>query len=286
MSALAIGGECQNRAGRPPAYTLPMNFVIGIATSLDHRERWRRGREYLYLDRRYSEAVAEAGALPLLLPVGGDPLAVVEIIDALVLPGGDDFVPPNTSGPYTSGPDASGPDASPPYPDDVVFDPIAPAQLAFDRALLQAARTRGLPILGICYGAQLMALESGGSLHHHLPLDLPEAGPHQLPEPGGRHRVRIESGTRLASLLGDGDIQVNSLHHQCVAQVGEGMRVSARAEDGVIEAIETNEDRFEVGVQWHPEKLEGPVGARLFEGLIAACAQRRAQGSHANRDPA
>ncbi|HIG00204.1 MAG TPA: gamma-glutamyl-gamma-aminobutyrate hydrolase family protein, partial [Myxococcales bacterium] len=260
MSALAIGGECQNRAGRPPAYTLPMTFAIGIATSLDHRERWRRGREYLYLDRRYSEAVAEAGALPLLLPVGGDPLAVVEVIDALVLPGGDDFVPPY----------GSHPNASPPYPDDVVFDPVAPAQLACDRALLQAARTRGLPILGICYGAQLMALESGGSLHHHLPLDLPEAGPHQLPEPGGRHRVRIESGTRLASLLGDGDTQVNSLHHQCVARVGEGMRVSARAEDGVIEAIEADEDRFEVGVQWHPEKLEGPVGARLFEGLIAA----------------
>ena len=68
MSALAIGGECQNRAGRPPAYTLPMTFVIGIATSLDHRERWRRGREYLYLDRRYSEAVAEAGALPCYCP--------------------------------------------------------------------------------------------------------------------------------------------------------------------------------------------------------------------------
>ena len=93
-----------------------MTFVIGIATSLDHRERWRRGREYLYLDRRYSEAVAEAGALPLLLPVGGDPLAVVEIIDALVLPGGDDFVPPDTSGPYTSRPNTSGPDASPPIP--------------------------------------------------------------------------------------------------------------------------------------------------------------------------
>jgi putative glutamine amidotransferase len=271
-----------------------MTFVIGIATSLDHRERWRRGREYLYLDRRYSEAVAEAGALPLLLPVGGDPLGVVEIIDALVLPGGDDFVPPygsqpHASHPHASHPHGSPPNASPPYPEDVVFDPVAPAQLAFDRALLQAARTRGLPILGICYGAQLMALESGGSLHHHLPLDLPEAGPHQLPEPGGRHRVRIESGTRLASLLGDGDIQVNSLHHQCVAQVGEGMRISARAEDGVIEAIEADEadeDRFEVGVQWHPEKLEGPVGARLFEGLIAACAQRRAQGSHANRDPA
>ena len=202
--------------------------------------------------------------------MSGDPLGVVEIIDALVLPGGDDF-PQQT--------------LPPPYPDDVVFDPSpqpnSPSTKRYSRP----------PGPGPTHPRHLLRRpvdgpESGGTLHHHLPLDLPEAGPHQLPEPGGRHRVRIESGTRLASLLGDGDTQVNSLHHQCIAQAGKGMRVSARAEDGVIEAIETDEDRFEVGVQWHPEKLEGPVGARLFEGLIAACAQRRAQGSHANQDPA
>jgi putative glutamine amidotransferase len=247
-----------------------MPFVIGIATSLDHRERWRPGREYLYLDRRYSQAIAEAGALPLLLPISDDPRGAIEVIDALVLPGGDDFEPP---------------EASPPYPGDVVFDPTAPAQLAFDRALLAAARSRGLPILGICYGAQLMALESGGRLHHHLPLDLPEAGPHQLPEPGGRHRVRIERDTRLASLLGNEKVEVNSLHHQCIAEPGKGMCVSARAEDGVIEAIEAEQDRFEVGVQWHPEKLTDSVGARLFEGLVEACAQNRATGATPTEPP-
>jgi putative glutamine amidotransferase len=235
-----------------------MPFRIGISTTLDHRERWRPGREYLYLDRRYSEAVVEAGGTPVLLPVGSDPLAAAEAVDALILPGGDDFPPPS------------------PYPADVVFDPVAPAQLVFDRALLGAARARDIPILGICYGAQLMALEGGGRLHHHLPLDLPEAGAHQLPEHGDGHPVQIESGSRLAALVREGRIEVNSLHHQCIAEPGEGMRVSARAEDGVIEAIESREPVFEIGVQWHPEKMVGPAGARLFRGLLEACAENTA----------
>ena len=231
-----------------------MPFVIGISTCLDDRGRWRSGCDYLYLDQRYSEAVVEAGGAPVLLPVGCDPSAAAAVIDGLLLPGGDDFEPAT------------------PYPSDVHFDPVAPDQLAFDRALLAACRTRSLPVLGICYGAQLMALEDGGKLHHHLPADMPGAQSHQLPEPGGRHPVEADPGSRLASLLGCEALEVNSLHHQGIAAPGEGLRVCARAPDGVIEAIEAPGPRFEIGVQWHPERLDGGAGGALFRGLIAACA--------------
>jgi putative glutamine amidotransferase len=101
-------------------------------------------------------------------------------------------------------------------------------------------------------------------------VDLPEAAPHQLPEPEGRHPLCVERGSRLASLFGDDPVEVNSLHHQGIAEPGGGMRVSARAPDGVVEAIEGTGPGFEVGVQWHPEKLGGAAGAPLFRALVEA----------------
>ncbi len=231
-----------------------MALAIGISTCLDDRGRWRAGREYLYLDQRYSEAVAEAGGQPILLPIGSNPRSAVQSVDALLLPGGDDFEP----------------DA--PYPSPVEFEPAAGRQLAFDRALLAAARATARPILGICYGAQLMALERGGQLHYHLPMDLPDAQPHQLPEPLGRHPIQVDRDSRLASLLGEETLEVNSLHHQGIAKPGEGMRVCARAPDGVVEAIEATGRELEIGVQWHPEKLDGAAGTPLLRAWIEACA--------------
>jgi putative glutamine amidotransferase len=230
-----------------------MRPLIGIPQCLDDRGRIRAGRAYQYLDTAYARAVAEAGATPVYLPLHGDAEALIDRIDALVLPGGDDLLPEQ------------------PYPDDVGFDPVPAAQLVFDRQLLAAALTRARPVLSICYGMQLLALQHGGSLHYDIPTDLPGADCHRLPEADGRHGVRVLSGSRLASILGSQTCSVNSLHHQAVAQPGAGLRVCAVADDGVIEAIESRGSEFVIGVQWHPEKLEAAQAGALFRALVAAC---------------
>jgi len=230
-----------------------MRPLIGIPQCLDDRGRWKPAREYQYLDAAYASAVEAAGATPLYLPLQGGAQTLIERVDGLLLPGGDDFAPPRA------------------YPPGVRFETVPERQAAFDRALLAAARERGLPVLAICYGMQLLALHCGGSLHYDIPTDVPSAGAHHLAEPDGRHAIAVEPGTRLAAALGDAPAAVNSLHHQAVAEPGTGLRASAVAEDGLIEAIEAADGSFVLGVQWHPEKMDGPHRTRLFEALAAAC---------------
>jgi putative glutamine amidotransferase len=227
--------------------------LIGISLSLDATGRFRRGRRYHYLDERYAEAVAEAGGVPAYLPIQPRPEEVVDRIDGLVIPGGDDIVP------------------NPPYPEEVCFEATPPEQIDFDGALLARALVRGIPILGICYGMQILALHHGGSLHHHIPLDVPGAGDHDLPDGEAQHPLLVEPGTLLEATIGEHPEPVNSSHHQAVASPGEGLRASARAADGVIEAIEREVDRFCLGVQWHPERTSCAHGTRLFAAFVSRC---------------
>jgi putative glutamine amidotransferase len=232
---------------------------IGIVPCLDAAARLRPGRRTHYADIAYAGALAEAGAVALYLADPGDPEELLDAVDGLLLPGGGDF-PPAT-----------------PYPPEVHFDLVPAEQLAFDAALLAAARARQMPVLAICYGMQLLALGAGGALHHHLPKDLPGTSAHHGTDREVHHGIRVAPGTRLASILGERPGPVNSRHHQGVAAPGAGLRVAARAEDGVIEAIEAEdgpEAPFVLGVQWHPETLEGPHRTRLFAAFARACALR------------
>ncbi|MBY0400535.1 gamma-glutamyl-gamma-aminobutyrate hydrolase family protein, partial [Myxococcota bacterium] len=171
---------------------------------------------------------------------------------------------------------------------EALLDLVPAPQLAFDRMLFEAACARGLPVLGICYGMQLMALAAGGKLDAHLPSQRPDAGPHKL-APDARHPVAIVPGTRLAAIAGSPSLPVNSLHHQGVRAPGRGQLIAARSADGVIEAIEAGGEPsaeavagnragqatseaapFRLGVQWHPEKQRDAFSERLFEAFVEA----------------
>ncbi len=231
---------------------------IGIPLTLDDRGRWRAGRAYHYIDRSYADAVDRVGGSALHLPIQSDAASLVAGLDGLLLPGGDDL-PPQA-----------------PLPPEVLaqLDLVPAEQLAFDRMLFEAACERGLPVLGICYGMQLMATAAGGRLDAHLPTERPDAGPHKL-APDDRHPIAIEPGSRLATIAGGTSARVNSLHHQGVASPGRGLQAVARSADGVIEAIEAlpiggAAAPFRLGVQWHPEKQRDALAERLFQAFVEA----------------
>lgn len=187
----------------------------------------------------YAAAVARAGGLPLHLSMEGDPAAVVDKLDGLLLSGGADVDPRRygaTPGPHSTA--------------------IDPRRDAFELALLDAAWARDVPVLGICRGAQLINVGRGGSLIAHLPPDSMEA--HSFlgyPRNHRVHPVDLVAGSIPHALFGD-RVLVNSLHHQAVAEVGSELFVTGRAPDGVIECIQTVDENT-VGVQWHPEMLDG-----------------------------
>ena len=229
-----------------------MRPLIGIPPCLDERGRWRAEREYHYADAAYARAVAEAGGAPIYLPQQEDVAALADRIEGLLLPGGGDFAPDRA------------------YPSGVSFDLVPDRQLAFDRALLAAAIERDRPVLGICYGMQLLALHCDGALHFDVATDVPGAAEHQLRDPHARHAIRVEPESALRGVLGAQEVPVNSRHHQAVADPG-GSRVAARSADGLIEAVELPGTRFALGVQWHPESLDARHRERLFGALIHAC---------------
>jgi putative glutamine amidotransferase len=153
-----------------------------------------------------------------------------------------------------------------------------PERTAFELEVLRAALAAGLPVLGVCGGMQLLAVARGGTLWQDLGADLGLAG-HEQPAPKDvpSHQAAIVPGTRLAALVGEGSLAVNSTHHQAVRDPGAGVVVSARAPDGVVEGIEVPDLPFAVGVQWHPEAAlrHDPRHARLYGGLVEAARGRR-----------
>jgi putative glutamine amidotransferase len=208
----------------------------------------------------YFDMVVAAGGLPVVIPpvgksVGADP--ILDRLDGIIFSGGLDLDPRR-----------SGQAMHP------AVQPMAERREESDRVLMRRALARQVPILAICLGMEQLNVVCGGSLYLHLPEDLPRALPHRdnTGEPH-RHAVILESGSRLDEIYGGGELLVNSAHHQAVRKLGDRLRLSARAPDGVIEAIEIDDPSwFCVGVQWHPESATASaLDMQLFECFVQAC---------------
>jgi putative glutamine amidotransferase len=207
-----------------------------------------------FLPHMYFQGVTSAGGIAVLLPPQpvDDEIAerVLAGLDGLVITGGKDIDPAR----YGQAPH--------PETDDPRHD-----RDAWEFALIARALERGLPVLGICRGAQVLNVVLGGTLHQHLP----DVVGHTRHQPGNavfsESRVRIVPGTRLAALIGEHSDE-QCYHHQAIAELGSGLVVSGRDAEGVIEAVELPGDSFVLAVQWHPEERLNDL--RLFAGVVDA----------------
>jgi putative glutamine amidotransferase len=207
----------------------------------------------------YLDAIIAAGGLPVVVPpCGRDHIdGWLDRLDGFVLSGGADLDPRQHG-----------------LPTHPAVSLLPPRRDEQDRVLVRRLLERRMSILGIGLGMQQLNVACGGTLYLHLPEELPRSMPHR--DPTGvphRHTAKIEPGTRIEEIYGGEEIRVNSCHHQAVRAIGKGLRMSAVAPDGVIEAIETTDPQwFCIGVQWHPEADSATaLDMQLFECFVQAC---------------
>ena len=240
-----------------------MKAHIGITSEL-RPKTWKTGmspgRSLHYTEGSMVDSIVRAGALPALIPITGGKAYAEELadwLDGLLLPGGEDVSP--------------------------AFYGERPLKQAwkgdkkrthFEFALLDAFRRREKPVLCICRGSQILNVYFGGSLYQDIFTQKRSPVVHRDPKKPltNYHKVRVAAGTLLEKILGRREVSVASGHHQGIRRVGKGLTVSARAEDGLVEALECPKERFTLAVQFHPEWLPKVRHQRaLMEAFIKAC---------------
>ncbi|GAB4439549.1 MAG: gamma-glutamyl-gamma-aminobutyrate hydrolase family protein [Chloroflexi bacterium OHK40] len=248
-----------------------MKPLIGISCGTFHDRSWcppSYGHRQTYVD-----AILRAGGAPMLIPPVSDELtlrALYERLDGVLLAGGGDIAPSH----YGDEPHAR-------------LGLVDPQRDGAELPLARWAVADGKPLLGICRGVQVLNVALGGTLYQDIPSQIDTELHHNLSYEREdwthmAHEMRIAEGSRLRKLLGAERMAINSLHHQSVREIAPGLRAVAWAPDGVIEALEGTGESFVVGVQCHPEALQGSADPRwraVFAAFVASCATHRQPAS-------
>lgn len=221
--------------------------LIGITTDIKDG--------HFMIEEQYARSVSRAGGIPLLIPsISGDGNLIrhsAARIDGLMLPGSRDMDP----GYY----------GEEPHPK---LRPMSLERTETELKVLREAVERGIPVLGICGGMQLINVFFGGSLYQDIRSYVPEAAEH---EKGAIHDIAVKDETLLREIAGTGSFSARSYHHQSVREVGKGLIVSASAPDGIVEAVESSEPPLVLGIQWHPELEDMEISARIFKYFTDRC---------------
>ncbi len=238
--------------------------LIGVPTGREKSQRFF-GLPLYIMNQSYLRALEMLGALPVMIPLHMSEATlrgIFERLDGLLLPGGEDVDPSNYG--------------------DMRHGQLGATDKERDRTELLLTRwalERGMPVLGVCRGAQVINVVCGGTLYQDLHSQRPDLDKHDYFPPKFErfrivHQIAIEADSRLAGALGSTH-EVNSMHHQGIAQLGRGLRSVAAAEDGLVEAVEMPMLPFVLGVQWHPEELAKTdhLHGSLFHRFACAAAE-------------
>jgi len=217
------------------------------------------------INQAYVRALEAAGAAPVLIPLLEDHdrlRAIYARLDGIVFPGGEDVDPRA----YHEEPIGQ-------------LNVIEPRRDRVEIVLARWAAEDDLPTLGICRGQQLLNVALGGSLYQDLHHQKVQALEHANRDGRSRdqiiHSVRLDPDSRLAQMIDETEVKVNSLHHRAVKDLAPPLRVTGTADDGVIEALEAPDRRFLIAVQWHPEEITAiPWVQTLFRGFVEAAGSR------------